>query len=299
MLPRLGSRIPRSIVAATLGAGLMLALSGTASAGLSTPSKGGGTTTTTTKKGAASKAPATAKLVIKPDSVGHVSVRAAGTSTFSPGTDGEVLHVGDTIQTDSVGKAEIDYAADTYTRLDVNTTFTIKKLTDNQGNRQVDGTLTSGQTWNRTVALTQSESFQQEGGGTTAAVSGTAFAVSCTSATSCTFTGVVDNVNLTGSDGQTRILNPLDQCDSNSGVLCGAVTQLTPDELALIQWIQSNVVLDLTEHGLGNGVFQPFSGTVVVTGGVVQSFTPSTPNQGFLPQLPPFNPPPNNPPRQK
>jgi hypothetical protein len=257
------------------------------------PAKGGGgsTTTTTTKSGKSGSSSAFAKLVIKAASVGHVQVETAGSATFQPGTDGEALHVGDTIQTDSVGLAEIDYAANTYTRLDVNTTFTIKKLTDSQGNRQVQGSLTSGQTWNRTVALTQSESFQQSGGGVTAAVAGTAFAVSCTSPTQCTFTGVVDNVTLTGSNGQTETLNPLAQCVATNGGLCATPTQLTPDQLALIQWITQNVVLDFTEHGLGNGVFQPFSGTVVVSGAVVQSFTPSTPNQGFTPTTAPAPPP--------
>ena len=228
---------------------------------------------------------------MKPNSIGHVSVEAAGTTTFTPATDGEALHVGDTVQTDSVGLAEIDYAADSYTRLDVNTTFTITKLTDSQGNRQVNGTLQTGQTWNRTVALTQSESFQQQGAGTTAAVAGTAFVVDCTSPTQCTFTGVIDNVTLTGSNGQTQTLNPLNQCVSTSGNLCATPSQLTPDQVALIQWIQTNVFLDLVEHGLGNGIFDPFGGTVAVTNGVVQSFTPSTPGQDFTPPAPPSTPP--------
>jgi LPXTG-motif cell wall-anchored protein len=262
MLSDLGSRISRTVVASALGASLVLVVSGTASAGPPTPRKGGhSTTTTTAKPGATNKSNATAKLVVKPDSIGHVSVQAAGSSRFSPGTDGEALHVGDTVRTDGVGRAEIDYSSDAYTRLGATTTFTIKKLTDNQGNRQVNGSLDAGQTWNRTAALTQSQSFQQDGGGTTAAVAGTAFVLSCPSPTTCTFTGVVDNVNLTGSNSQTRTLNPLDQCGSTNGVLCGNVSQLTPDQLALIQWIQVNVFLDYVEHGLGNGVFQPFSGT--------------------------------------
>ena len=193
------------------------------------------------------------------------------------------------MQTDGVGLAEIDYASDSYTRLDVNTTFTITKLTDSQGNRQVNGTLQTGQTWNRTVALTQSESFQQQGAGTTAAVAGTAFVVDCTSPTQCTFTGVIDNVTLTSSDGQTQTLNPLSQCVSTSGTLCAAPSQLTPDQLALIQWIQTNVFLDLVEHGLGDGVFQPFAATVVVNNGVVQSVTVSAGTASAPP------PPQNNP----
>jgi hypothetical protein len=237
-----------------------------------------------------------ATLVVKTDSIGHVSVQAAGTSTFTPATNGESLHVGDTVQTDGVGLAEIDYGSDSYTRLDVNTTFTITKLTDSQGNRQVNGTLQTGETWNRTVALTQSESFQQQGAGTTAAVAGTAFVVDCTSPTQCTFTGVIDNVTLTGSNGQTRTLNPLNQCVATSGAVCAANSELTPEQVALIQWIRANVFLDFIERGLGNGIFDPFGGTVTITNGVVQSFTPSTPGQGFTPdQSPPAPPAPTAP----
>ncbi|HEV2308893.1 MAG TPA: hypothetical protein VGU73_00105, partial [Acidimicrobiia bacterium] len=147
-------------------------------AGAASPAKGGHgstTTTTTTKPGASGGGSAPfATLLIKPPSIGHVSVETAGATTFQPGTNNEPLHVGDTVQTDTVGLAEIDYASNAYTRLNVSTTFTIKKLTDNQGNRQIDGGLTSGETWNRTSQLTQSESFQQDGGGVSAAVSGTA-----------------------------------------------------------------------------------------------------------------------------
>ena len=277
------TRFRRTLLgAALLGA---VALAVPALAGASGPAKGGhGSTTTTTKPGGSgSQQQAFATLVIKAASIGHVQVEVAGTNTFTPGTNGEKLHVGDTVQTDSVGLAEIDYSSDAYTRLDVNTSFTIKKLTDNQGHRQIDGGLTTGQTWNRTTALTQSESFQQEGDGVTAAVAGTAFVVDCTSPTQCTFTAVIDNVNLTGGSGQTETLNPSTQCVTANTALCTAPTQLTPDQLALIQWIQQNVYLDLVEHGLGNGVFQPFSGTATVTNGVVQTFTPVDPDPDVHP----------------
>ena len=273
----------RALLVAALGGALVVALPATALAKPHPHSS----TTTTTSPGSSTQSHAVAKLVLQPSSVGHVSVERAGTSTFAPATNGESLHVGDTIQTDGVGLAEIDYATDSFTRLDVNTTFKITKLTDSQGDRQVNGTLETGQTWNRTVALTQSQSFDQEGAGTTAAVAGTAFVVDCTTPTTCTFTAVIDNVDLTGNAGQTQILNPLTQCVSTSGDLCATPSQLTPDQLALIQWIQLNVYLDFIEYGLGNGVFDPFGGTVTVTNGVVQTFTPSSPNQPFTPPTPP------------
>ncbi|HEY6318356.1 MAG TPA: hypothetical protein VI462_10785 [Acidimicrobiia bacterium] len=280
------------IVEASLLAGA-LALAAPAAAGAASPAKGGHgstTTTTTTKPGSSSgSAAAFATLVIKPASIGHVSVEQAGTSSFTPGTNNEQLHVGDTVQTDTVGLAEIDYATNAYTRLDVNTTFMIKKLTDNQGNRQIDGGLTSGETWNRTAELTQSESFQQDGGGVSAAVSGTAFVADCTTSTACTFTAVIDNTNLTGPNGQTETLNPLTQCVTQNAALCASPTMLTPDQLALIRWIQYNVLLDFTEHGIGNGIFDPFGATVTVTNGVVTSVTPS--GGTFTPTTPSSTPP--------
>ena len=67
---------------------------------------------------------------------------------------------------------------------------------------------------------------------------------------------------------------------------------LTPDQVALIQWIQYNVFLDLAEHGIGNGIFDPFGGTATVTNGVVTNFMPSKPVQPFTPTTPPTPPPP-------
>jgi hypothetical protein len=286
----LGGAPIRFATASLLGAALAIAAPVAAAAAPATPRKASPTTTTTTKPG--KNAQAFAKLVITDSSVGHVNVKTAGGSTFKPAKNGQSLHVGDTVQTDATGQAEIDYADTAYTRLDVNTTFTIKKLTDAQGNRQVEGSLDVGRTYNRTAALTQSQTFQQDAGGATAAVAGTAFVVACTSATSCNFAAVIDITNVSGPGGQIKTLNPLDECVANNGALCGTTTRLTPDELALIQWIQTNVLADLTEHGIGDGVFQPFAGTVVVTNGVVQSFTPSTPNQGFTPPVAPLAPPP-------
>jgi hypothetical protein len=282
----LKSRPVLLVTTALLGGALALAVPAAGAAGPAKGGHGSTTTTTTTKPGSSGgQSSAFATLVIKPASIGHVAVETAGTTTFQPGTSNEQLHVGDTVQTDSVGLAEIDYATNAWTRLNVNSTFTIKKLTDNQGNRQIDGGLTSGETWNRTTQLTQSESFQQDGGGVSAAVSGTAFVVDCTTPTQCTFTAVIDDTHLTGPNGQTQTLNPLTQCVTENSALCATPSMLTPDQLALIQWIQYNVYLDLAEHGIGTGVFQPFGATIVVNNGVVQSVTLS----------PAASPPQNNP----
>jgi hypothetical protein len=254
-------------VGAVTGAAALavLAVAGASPASSSDSHRSTATTTTTT----APQTGAVAKLVIKSNSLGHVSVRPAGASALSPGRNAQDLHVGDTVQTDASGRAEIDYSTSAWTRLDFNAMFTVKKLTDSQGHRQVEGGLASGRTWNRTVALSQSESFQQDGAGATAAVYGTGFVTACPSADHCTFTAVFDNVTLTGANGQTRTLQPLDQCDSMSSALCAFLARLTPDQIDLIQWIQYNVFLDLADHDLGLGVFQPFTGAGVGTSGLV------------------------------
>ena len=62
-----------------------------------------------------------------------VEVKKKGSDAFKPAKDGQKLHAGDTVRTDATGLAEIDYSDDAYTRLDVNTTFKITKLTNEQG----------------------------------------------------------------------------------------------------------------------------------------------------------------------
>ena len=221
---------------------------------------------------------ALATLAVSTD---NVSVRKDGKKKFKPATDGQGLRAGDTIKTDATGTAEIDYGNDAYTRLDVNTTFTIVVLTDDQGVRQVQGSLETGQTWNRTAALTESGSFQQEGAGANATVRGTAFAILCEALDHCTFTAVVDDIDLTGLDGVTRLLTPLDQCESTdstggpstdlTGVLCGDITKISADDLPA--WILTNLLQDLIQRGIDDSGF--LTGTVVVSPTGAVTFVPA------------------------
>jgi hypothetical protein len=215
-----------------------------------------------------------------------VSLKAKGEDDFKPAADGDQLRAGDTVRTDATGKAEIEYGDDAYTRLDSDTTFKITKLSDDEGNRQVEGTIESGKTWNRTAALTESESFEQTGADATAAVEGTAFAIECESVDHCVFTGVVDDVSLTGADGVKKLLNPLDECDSSSGILCGDITQISADDLP--QWILDNLILDVAR-----GYPFPFGGTVVVENGsvfFVPDNPPAPPSPGVSIQNPDVDP---------
>jgi hypothetical protein len=135
----------------------------------------------------------------------HVSVKASGKSTFTPATDGMALKQGDTVKTDTTGRAEIDYSDGSLTRLAGSTVFTISKLTNQRGGRQTQGTLSVGETWNRAAKVSETGSFEVKAGGTTAAVEGTAFVAKCVpqdsgdQEVSCTFTAVVDNIHV-GSD---------------------------------------------------------------------------------------------------
>jgi hypothetical protein len=255
---RIQLRGRRSVVGLVLAGALALASAPTAAAAAST--------------GASAKddAEPIATLAISAE---RVEIRRAGGDAFKVAKDGAKLREGDTVRTDATGQAEIEYGDDAYTRLDVDTTFTIESLTDDEGNRQVQGTLESGKTWNRTVALTESESFEQTGAGATAAVEGTAFAVECTAVDHCVFTAIIHDTTLTGEDGDVRLLTPLDQCDSTSGELCGDITQIPADELP--QWIADNLLRDLVERGIDDG---PLSGIIVVdvAGTVVFRATPPT-----------------------
>ncbi|HEY8218453.1 MAG TPA: hypothetical protein VIH82_15045 [Acidimicrobiia bacterium] len=207
----------------------------------------------------------------------NVEVKKKGKRAFKAATEGQKLAEGDTVRTDATGLAEIDYTDDAYTRLDVNTTFTLTKLTEDQGARQIKGSLDSGQTWNRTEAVTESGSFEQSGAGATAAIVGTAFALQCDGA-HCTLISAEHTVVWQSDEnGEVRFVPQNGLCTSDGGALCSETRILTDDEMAAIPWIQTNLVKDLLLRGVGSGPFQ-ISGVLVVENGQVVSFTPvSTP----------------------
>jgi hypothetical protein len=135
-----------------------------------------------------------------------VTVKHKGKSSFVAAKEGEAIHQGDTIKTDSTGRAEIDYTDGSLTRLDTSTVFLISRLTNDRGGRQTQGTLSVGQTWNRAAKVSETGSFEVKAGGTTAAVEGTAFVVSCPAApsgaqqASCTVTAVINDVVVASDD---------------------------------------------------------------------------------------------------
>ncbi len=255
----------------------MFAMGGVAAAASKTAAASGSTT-----------AKATATLsILEP----NVSVKRAGGTAFKPAKNGQRLRVGDKVQTDADGFAQINYTDDSFTRLDVSTTFTIVSLTDDAGNRKIKGSVDTGRTWNRTSALTESETFEQEGAGATAAVVGSAFIVSCTAPNNCVFTSVVDGLRITTVDGEVQFLDPLEACDSDElsdadADLCTVPEAVALEVLIADGWIAANLFVDASEGYPGP---VQVLGIVVVEDGQVTSFTPS-------PTPPPSDPPANDPP---
>src|SRR4029079_11533636 len=71
----------------------------------------------------------------------QVTVKKKSASSFVAAKDGQSLQQGDSIKTDTTGRAEIDYTDGSLTRLGSSTEFKITKLTNQQGGRQTQGTL--------------------------------------------------------------------------------------------------------------------------------------------------------------
>jgi hypothetical protein len=180
----------------------------------------------------------------------NASVRRKGDEDFEPAKDGQRLRVGDTVKTDETGFVSIRYTADneTFTRLDSNTEFTIVNLTDEEGNRQVEGSLDVGRTWHRTTALTESETFSSEGAGATAVVEGTAYVQACFGKHICVWVAVVDELKIHGNN-QIQSLLPLHKCgakqedETSEPDLCDTPDVVPPEELS-DPFVAENIWID-------------------------------------------------------
>ena len=134
----------------------------------------------------------------------NVFVKKKGATDYVAAKKGQALAQGDSIKTDATGTAEIDYSDGSLTRLSPSTIYTLTILSNDRGGRQTQGTLSVGETWNRAAKVSETGEFSVKAGGTTAAVEGTAFVVSCvpnsdsnSKTASCTVQAVVDNINVT------------------------------------------------------------------------------------------------------
>jgi LPXTG-motif cell wall-anchored protein len=173
----------------------------------------------------------------------NVDIKGKKKTSFSKGASGQVLHEGDTLKTDATnGLAEISYTDGSYTRLGPNTEFAITKLSEKQGVRQTQGTLTVGSTWNRAAKVAESGSFEVTAGGATAAVEGTLFSVVCTVPNACQFIDLFDPVLVTMGGAQVQ-LESAKSVQLDQGQL-GSVANLTREDLLANVWVAGNIFLD-------------------------------------------------------
>jgi hypothetical protein len=122
---------------------------------------------------------------------------------FTAVDDPVPVAAGDVVRTDGTGFAEVAYFDGSVTRLDVNTSFTVVELADDEGGSVVRTDMTAGRTWNRVEELAEGDEFVVETSVATATVQGTAFAIECPDDTTCTFTVVEGVVTLELPDGST------------------------------------------------------------------------------------------------
>jgi hypothetical protein len=177
---------------------------------------------------------------------GTVDYKAASASSFAAAKDGQALKQGDALKTGQNALAEINYTDGSYTRLGEETEFTITKLTQQQGARQTQGTLTVGSTWNRAAAVSESGSFEISAGGATAAVEGTLFAVICEKDANqqlvCHFIDIFDPVTVS-LNGTNVPLGNATKVTLDQGAL-GEVQPVTREELIANPFINANALLD-------------------------------------------------------
>jgi HD domain/FecR protein len=85
---------------------------------------------------------------------GHSAIRPDGEASFRPGTEGAILHVGDTLRTSASGRAQITYFDESVTRLDWNTAFHLRELDPGEEGRRrrLLGAHGIGRTFSRVVS---------------------------------------------------------------------------------------------------------------------------------------------------
>lgn len=178
---------------------------------------------------------------------GSVEVGAEG--AFSPGTEGQELHEGDTVRTGPDGRAAIGYFDGSVTRLDRNTSFTIVTLQilGESGSTTIEGEQDSGNTYNRVAELTDSESrFDVQTPTAIASVQGTVYAVIFNADGSITFAVVEGTVIVTAGGESIEVpagfMVTVD-ADGNIGDLVPI-----PEDLLTGEWIEYNLC-ELDEEG--------------------------------------------------
>ena len=170
-----------------------------------------------------------------------VAVRERGAVEFADVSKTKPVGVGAEVRTGTHGLAQVDYGDGSFTRLDRQTKFVIKKLTDKTGKRQIETHLISGKTFNRVEKLSQSESFVQTTNGANSGVIGTTFAVAWTGKTQTSTYTLLKGTLILRIRGQKKPvrLTAGQRVTIVNGVP-GHVETLTPQELCADPWICSN-----------------------------------------------------------
>lgn len=206
-----------------------------------------------------------------------VTVLKKGNKSFVKGKSKQKIKTGDTVQTDGTGFAEITFADGSITRLDNNTVFTLDRVTTKTGARQVEGTVSAGQTWNRVQTLSTGDSFEQKGNDATAAVLGTAFVTKCQfpsggvafkvvktkkalrklrkATKNCNFTLIDGKLALTALNGVVNV-NRGQQIAVATGGQASDVETYPPDILFTDQWIVRNLGSD-SDAGIAEASGEP------------------------------------------
>lgn len=102
-----------------------------------------------------------------------------GDGQFGPGEEGQTLQAGDTVRSGPDGRAEIEYFDGSLTRLDLDTTFTLRELAslqDEPDSKVIEAEQAEGRTFERVTAITDSQSrFDVETPTATVSVRGTSY----------------------------------------------------------------------------------------------------------------------------
>jgi hypothetical protein len=192
-----------------------------------------------------------------------VTLLKKGATKFAKAKSDQKVGVGDTIQTDTTGLAEVKYNDGSITRLNHGTIYTIDKLVTTTGKRQVETTVSTGETWNRVQRISESDNFTQKGNGASAVVGGTAFVTKCSLPTGtafkvvknkkqlrrlqksskCDFTLVDGKLTLT-SLGKTVAMTRGQSASVDATGNAGNAVIVPPDIFYNDQWILTNLDLD-------------------------------------------------------
>jgi hypothetical protein len=178
-----------------------------------------------------------------------VAVAHGEGAAFEPAQSGASLGIGDEVQTDAAGLAEISYFDGSWQRIENQSVLTLTELVDIEGGKVVRTGLDQGRAWQRVQALTTDEdSFEVDTPVAVGSVRGTEFSIDCTvQPVACTFAVVEGVVELALSGGTTVTLQAGDLLSVSRDQPVGTPLSVGVDQLRQDPWIAKNLQLDATQ----------------------------------------------------